>query len=184
MTSVTTPCIRCRKPNTRAAVAARFTMCSDCMTEVADRKCACGIPISWCMRVCGDCSIRRYLQSRYLSGGVLAQTEVAKARRRGVLPAPRAYPCSDCGTQATEYDHRDYNAPLVVQPVCRDCNARRGRAAPRQWAPGEWAAYVERCVSGSRARLGNQRIQEALRALVSQQPDRPAPKPSRSKAPA
>jgi hypothetical protein len=36
--------------------------------------------------------------------------------------------CTDCGATATDYDHRDYNKPLDVDPVCRSCNFRRGPA--------------------------------------------------------
>jgi len=38
-------------------------------------------------------------------------------------------PCVDCGQQAQTYDHRDYLAPLAVEPVCDSCNYRRGMAA-------------------------------------------------------
>lgn len=36
--------------------------------------------------------------------------------------------CSDCPKRATVYDHRDYQKPKDVEPVCRSCNAVRGRA--------------------------------------------------------
>jgi len=38
--------------------------------------------------------------------------------------------CVDCGAVAVNYDHRDYNNPLDVVPVCRSCNHGRGRAKP------------------------------------------------------
>lgn len=38
--------------------------------------------------------------------------------------------CVDCGDQAIQYDHRDYNKPLKVKPVCRSCNRKRGKAIP------------------------------------------------------
>ncbi len=38
--------------------------------------------------------------------------------------------CIDCGSRATDYDHRDYNKPLEVEPVCQSCNLKRGRAIP------------------------------------------------------
>lgn len=114
------------------------------MRRRVDRQCKCGATISWCANVCGDCSSRRYFHSRYLSGAQFAQGRVAKARREGVLADPRAFPCTDCQGDATEYDHRDYNKPLEVEPVCRGCNVRRGRAIPKQWSPGEWPAYLKR----------------------------------------
>lgn len=109
-----------------------------------ERQCKCGVTISWCSNVCRECSSRRYFHSRFLSGAQLVQGQVAKARRHGLLADPRTLPCTDCRGAATEYDHRDYNKPLQVEAVCRGCNARRGRAVPKQWQPGEWAAYLDR----------------------------------------
>jgi formylmethanofuran dehydrogenase subunit E len=40
------------------------------------------------------------------------------------------FPCRDCGEPSTDYDHRDYNKPLEVEPVCRSCNLLRGPALP------------------------------------------------------
>lgn len=36
--------------------------------------------------------------------------------------------CVDCGARARHYDHRDYNRPLDVSPVCVSCNLKRGPA--------------------------------------------------------
>jgi len=36
--------------------------------------------------------------------------------------------CVDCGCPASGYDHRDYDKPLEVEPVCYRCNQRRGPA--------------------------------------------------------
>lgn len=38
--------------------------------------------------------------------------------------------CVDCGKQAKVYDHRNYEKPLVVEPVCVGCNVRRGGGFP------------------------------------------------------
>ena len=39
--------------------------------------------------------------------------------------------CVDCKkNRAIQYDHRDYNKPLDVTPVCRSCNKKRGSAIP------------------------------------------------------
>jgi hypothetical protein len=51
-----------------------------------------------------------------------AHKAVADAIRAGELKRPADYPCADCGKPAIEYDHRDYDRPLVVTPVCRACN--------------------------------------------------------------
>lgn len=58
----------------------------------------------------------------------LAHKAVAKARYEGLLQSPHGMKCADCGGAAIEYDHRDYDKPLVVEPVCRRCNIRRGPA--------------------------------------------------------
>ena len=44
-----------------------------------------------------------------------------------ILPASQ-YSCVDCGKKACCYDHRDYEKPLDVAPVCKSCNTRRGCA--------------------------------------------------------
>lgn len=52
----------------------------------------------------------------------------------GLLPKlDGSVPCIDCGKPATDYDHRDYNKPLDVEPTCRSCNIKRGPAIPL-WA--------------------------------------------------
>lgn len=59
-----------------------------------------------------------------------AQSAVQQAMRDGLLPRPRTLRCADCGCPAVEYEHRDYNKPLDVEPICRSCNLRRGPAKP------------------------------------------------------
>lgn len=61
-----------------------------------------------------------------------AHQSVAQAVREGRLTNLRLCwtACIDCGLRATQYDHRDYMQPLVVDPVCRKCNRLRGPAAP------------------------------------------------------
>lgn len=62
------------------------------------------------------------------------QREAAKAIQHevsyGDMPRPDNFWCVDCGRLAQCYDHRDYNWPLRVEPVCRRCNALRGPAIP------------------------------------------------------
>lgn len=65
-----------------------------------------------------------------MSGQREAVRAVAAAIYSGALPKPADKECVDCGSQAHEYDHRDYNAPLDVEPVCRSCNRQRGHALP------------------------------------------------------
>lgn len=57
----------------------------------------------------------------------------SRAILEGRLHDPRTLKCADCGTQAYAYDHRDYRQPLMVDPICRRCNSRRGRGLP--WCP-------------------------------------------------
>lgn len=59
----------------------------------------------------------------------LAVRAVTRARNSGELPNAKTLVCVDCGSQARDYDHRDYSKPLSVQPVCRPCNFKRGPAA-------------------------------------------------------
>jgi hypothetical protein len=61
--------------------------------------------------------------------------EVRRAVRSGVVPHIDTQYCVDCGRFAELYDHRDYTQPLVIEPVCRKCNFRRG--------PVDWSAYRE-----------------------------------------
>lgn len=63
-----------------------------------------------------------------------AGAAVTQAKKRGEIPYLRdgKTKCSDCDAPAVVYDHRDYDKPLEVEPVCNRCNQRRGRAA---WSP-------------------------------------------------
>lgn len=57
----------------------------------------------------------------------LAHRYVEAAVRHGDLPKlDGSIACVDCGLSAEEYDHRDYKKPMEVDPVCRECNAKRG----------------------------------------------------------
>ena len=58
-----------------------------------------------------------------------ACTAVSSAVKRGEIPSIHTQKCIDCGKPAKHYDHRDYDKPLDVEPVCMGCNDKRGRAA-------------------------------------------------------
>lgn len=75
---------------------------------------------------CFKCSHERMLESQQ------AHSKVARAIHRGDLPPPTELLCSDCAKPASEYDHRDYTAPLAVEAVCRSCNCKRGPALDKQ----------------------------------------------------
>lgn len=73
-------------------------------------------------RRCQDCARVLY------TAGARAHVQVKKAIRRGDLKPPTEFHCVDCGLLADRYDHRDYDRPLEVEPVCHSCNAKRGPA--------------------------------------------------------
>lgn len=87
--------------------------CSECGAEMC-----CGINRSRC----SDC-----LNSFDL-GAKRAHAVVSAAVKCGLLPRACEQNCVDCGRTAQVYEHRDYNQPLVVEPVCRSCNKKRGSA--------------------------------------------------------
>lgn len=64
-------------------------------------------------------------------GFSFVKNQVSKAVRSGELPNLKAtyVPCTDCGSRADRYDHRDYLKPLSVDPVCHQCNRLRGPGA-------------------------------------------------------
>lgn len=64
------------------------------------------------------------------NGAQRAQNIVNRAVLAGALPHVSTQACADCAAPAHCYDHRDYNRPLDVEPVCRTCNRLRGAAVP------------------------------------------------------
>ncbi len=77
---------------------------------------------------CGPCQSKRQREWAVNSGAERAAYLVNQAVKRGDMPGARELKCADCGCAADRYDHRDYNKPLVVEPVCGSCNNRRGPA--------------------------------------------------------
>lgn len=59
-----------------------------------------------------------------------ARSRVGGAIKKGELKPPQDFACTDCGGEATQYDHRDYRLPLVVEAVCDPCNRKRPPALP------------------------------------------------------
>lgn len=97
--------------------------------------------VFWFQGICGHCGTEQQISSQgkrcnpcaraIRSASKLARRvsaiAVAKAKKGGVLPIlDGSIPCVDCGRPAAVYDHRDYDRPLDVEPVCRPCNSRRG----------------------------------------------------------
>jgi hypothetical protein len=76
--------------------------------------------------VCFGCLDKTYT----INGGRAAAAKVNQAIMKNLLAPATDFKCVDCGVPATCYDHRDYNKPLEVQPVCSRCNTLRGSAIP------------------------------------------------------
>ncbi len=72
---------------------------------------------------------KKYMRLRLRSANVI-RTEMYEKRLTTLqgLRQNGNVRCVDCGKKAGHYDHRDYNQPLDVQPVCESCNCRRGPA--------------------------------------------------------
>lgn len=85
---------------------------------------ACGKPSqrAWQAKLlyCWDCYNRHDNERRR------AIAKVAASIRSGQLVPASECACVDCGSPATDYEHRDYSKPLEVDPVCRSCNLKRG----------------------------------------------------------
>lgn len=89
----------------------------------------CSAPIKaphYLKRFCNACKFQR----SHGGGKPQAHAAVTRAIKRGELPRADSMKCVDCGTQARDWDHRDYSKPLDVQPVCRSCNKKRGPGLP------------------------------------------------------
>lgn len=99
--------------------------CLDCNSDISHRR-------STALR-CEHCAkekmkrtaLEARLKRRWLSR---VYGHVSNAVKAGKLPHPHTQKCVDCGRWAQVWDHRDYNKPLDVEPVCRPCNYRRGPA--------------------------------------------------------
>ena len=82
--------------------------------------------------ICGDAAYSRFARfcDRCFRGSKPASIEYAvrRAIRLGELKPVKECICVDCGAPARHYDHRDYNKPTDVEPVCARCNSRRGPA--------------------------------------------------------
>jgi len=92
--------------------------CSFCNQEIIGRH--------HLAKTCFECSDH----TNKKTGMLEAIAAVTKAVKNGILAPVKTLICVDCGSQAQCYDHRDYNKPLEVVPVCRKCNFRRGSAKP------------------------------------------------------
>ena len=92
-----------------------------------------------------------------------AMAAVSAAIKAGQLPHPRGLRCADCSGPAVEYEHRDYNKPLQVDPICRGCNLRRGPAIPAHGA-------VQAAVNRNRAPYSLRRSAERILSAIGRDP--------------
>lgn len=58
----------------------------------------------------------------------IAALLVQNAKYRQFMRKATDEKCVDCGKKAVHWEHRNYARPLLVEPVCRSCNIKRGRA--------------------------------------------------------
>jgi hypothetical protein len=93
-----------------------INVCNSCNANIVDR-----YPTA---KFCFPCANNKSKKT----GASKAISAVQKAVRKGILVPVKTLFCIDCGEPAKCYDHRDYNKPLDVVPVCRSCNVRRGSA--------------------------------------------------------
>jgi len=89
----------------------------------------------------------------------------------GWLVRASALICVDCGKQARDYDHRDYERPLDIDPVCRRCNQKRGPAKQYQAFHAEYFEYLRakmaRDEASRQSRKGVRGRPRLVRASVS-----------------
>jgi len=99
------------------------------------------------VKLCSTCGVRpaKSNKARYCyecwGGSKPCSVEYAvfKEIREGRLKPVKECLCVDCGAPARHYDHRDYNKPTEVDPVCGSCNYKRGGAIPYgRDAKGNW----------------------------------------------
>lgn len=104
-------------------------VCADCGEPLPRSRCPAGHMARPRLR-CKACGQAHRLYMAILTGRDLAGQAIFRAKKDGLLRPAKEFSCVDCGAGAEHYDHRDYNRPLDVVPVCRSCNLHRGRAIP------------------------------------------------------
>lgn len=94
--------------------------------------CKCGktFPPRKQRKICVYCDVKQAVKNgiSFAPAQVRAIQLVNQAVAHGVLSHVKSHTCVDCGKPAQCYDHRDYFKPLDVEPVCNNCNKKRGPA--------------------------------------------------------
>jgi hypothetical protein len=93
---------------------------------------------------CRYCITANLIYRKYGTGQVEAIKAVKREVKEGRMQPPTAFACVDCGEPAVAYEHRDYNRPLDVEPVCRSCNGHRGYAIPKTMTFAEFMTSIYR----------------------------------------
>lgn len=109
-------CVIPREPLQRRTMT-KVILCAGCKMEFAPNRRTTSNRV-----YCLECQERSRQRKYYLHKTVKA------AVLGGKIPDAKTLPCDDCGATAYCYDHRDWTKPLLVAPVCRKCNRRRGSA--------------------------------------------------------
>lgn len=73
----------------------------------------------------------------------IARALVSAAIKKGTLAQPYTLKCADCGDRADVYDHRDYNSPFKIEPVCQRHNGVRGPGKNAHFAYEYLHFYLE-----------------------------------------
>lgn len=100
----------------------------------------------------------------YVSAALRAASAVRKAVLDGELPNLKTQEvvCSNCkNARATQYDHRDYNKPLQVAPVCASCNGKLGKA---KFDPSKAAKPMN--ITGTHPVKVDSKLYDTLRAIA------------------
>lgn len=92
---------------------------------------------------------------------------VAIAVKSGKIPRPANCICVDCGKKAYCYDHRDYRAPHLVDPVCKKCDSKRGPGFPRHYSEMFTTTEIRQMIAKKRAFDCRERIREMAKAGIS-----------------
>lgn len=97
-------CVRCGEQNRNYMSPIKKEFCRGCLGDLRNEK----------------AKLRGGAKAAYLVNRAIVKGQIAKLD--GTIA------CVDCGAVAVDYDHRNYNVPLQVDPVCRRCNLKRGPA--------------------------------------------------------
>lgn len=123
-------CRSCGAPLRAPEVRKQPVRCRPCRERQLSCR-SCGVAFKGFGSRCEKCAREHTAYMELGRGARQAHVAVARAIRLGQLPRPATLRCADCAGPAEQYDHRDYSFPLMVEPVCRRCNVRRGAAAPK-----------------------------------------------------